>query len=109
MMIIDFLCENWLIILISILVLTYIIYLSVNKRWTKVREFAYRVMLLAERTFSDDDGQMKFDFVVRIVYKSMPSWMQLFISQENIKRFIKTWYEIAKDFLDDGEINSSFK
>lgn len=107
-MFIKFLSENWLIILIIFIVLAYIIYLSVNKRWGKVREFAYRVMLLAERTFSNDDGQLKFEFVVRIVYKSMPLWLQLFVSKENIKKFIESWYEIAKDFLDDGELNTSF-
>ncbi len=106
-MFIEFLSENWIILLLVIIILAYIVYLSVNKRWGKVREFAYRVMLLAERTFSESDGQIKFDFVVRIVYKSMPSWLQLFVSQENIKKFIQAWYEIAKDFLDDGVINSS--
>lgn len=108
-MIIEFLARNWFGVLIIVAALAYLIYLSISKQWEKVREFAYRVMLLAERTFSDSDGQIKFDFVVRIVYKNLPLWLKLFVKEENIKRCIQDWYEVAKDFLDDGMINSSIK
>lgn len=108
-MIVEFLMQNWLSVLIFIFILSYIAYLSVTRQWGRVREFAYQVMLLAERTFSDNDGQIKFDFVVRIVYKNMPAWLRLFLKEENMKKRIQGWYEIAKDFLDDGMVNHSVK
>lgn len=108
-MILDFLAQNWLGILIITAIITYIIYLSITKQWVKVREFAYQVMLLAERTFSENDGEIKFDFVVRIVYKNLPPWLKLFVKEEHIKRLIQAWYNIAKDFLDDGMVNDSPK
>ncbi|MGI6085870.1 MAG: hypothetical protein ACOYIF_10605 [Acetivibrionales bacterium] len=108
-MIFEFLSQNWLIILVFAGVAAYIVYLTITRQWTKVRELAYQAMLLAERTFSDGDGKVKFDFVVRIVYKYLPSWIKLFFTEEHLRRIIQEWYNIAKDFLDDGIINDSPK
>lgn len=106
-MFLEFLSQNWLVLLALAGVAAYIIYLSITKQWTKVREFAYQTMLLAERTFSDVDGKIKFDFVVRIVYKYLPSWFRVFFTEEDLRRLIQEWYNLAKDFLDDGQINQS--
>ena len=103
----EFIIQNWLGILIGLAVLSYLLYLSITKQWTKVREFAYEMMLLAERTFSDKDGKLKFNFVVTFVYQSLPPLMRAFIKEENIRRLIQALYDQAKDFLDDGRINNS--
>lgn len=108
-MIFEFLSQNWLIIIVFAGVAAYIVCLTITRQWTKVRELAYQAMLLAERTFSDGDGKVKFDFVVRIVYKYLPSWIKLFFIEEHLRRIIQEWYNIAKDFLDDGIINDSPK
>ncbi len=106
-MFLDFLSQNWLVLVALAGIAVYIIYLTITKQWTKVREFAYQVMLLAERTFSEQDGKIKFDFVVRIVYKYLPSWFKIFFTEDHLRKLIQEWYDIAKDFLDDGQINSS--
>ncbi|NLP00238.1 MAG: hypothetical protein GX386_08105 [Clostridiaceae bacterium] len=106
-MFLDFISENWLVLLALAGVAAYIIYLTITRQWVKVREFAYQTMLLAERTFSDQDGTLKFDFVVRIVYKYLPSWFKMFFTEEHLRRLVQEWYDLAKDFLDDGKINSS--
>lgn len=108
-MLFEILSQNWLIILILVGVAAYIVYLTITKQWAKVREFTYQVMLLAERTFSDGDGKIKFDFVVRIVYKYLPSWFKLFFTEEHLRKLIQEWYDLAKDFLDDGMVNASQK
>lgn len=105
----EFLYQYWLPVLAAVAVLAYIIYLSITKQWTKVREFAYKVMLLAERTFADNEGRIKFDFVVRIVYKYIPVWLRIFIKEEHLQALIQVWYETAKDYLDDGQMNESVK
>lgn len=106
-MFLDFLAENWSAIIIIAAIAAYLIYLTVTKQWTKIREFAYQAMLLAERTFGDENGKIKFDFVVRIVHKNLPIWIRPFINEEDIKRLIQSWYDKAKDFLDDGQLNDS--
>ena len=103
----DFLAQNWLPILFAVVIISYLTYLTITNQWTKVREFAYQLMLLAERIFGDEDGKIKFDFVVRIVYKNLPIWLKPFVKEETIKKLIQTWYNDAKDFLDDGQFNDS--
>ena len=103
----DFIFQNWFGLLILIGVIAYIAYLAITKQWAKVREFAYQMMLLAERTFSDSDGGLKFDFVAGIVYRFLPPWLKLFVKEEHVKRFVQKWYITAKDYLDDGIINDS--
>lgn len=106
-MLLDFLAENWAFIAAVAFVAAWLIYLTITKQWTKIREFAYQVMLLAERIFGDENGKIKFEFVVRIVYKNLPVWLKPFIREEDIRRLIQSWYDKAKDFLDDGKINKS--
>ncbi len=106
-MFLEFLSQNWLVLLAFAGIAAFIIYLSITKQWIKIREFAYQTMLLAERTFADQDGRIKFNFVVRIVYKYLPSWFRAFFTEEHLRRLIQEWYDLAKDFLDDGQINDS--
>lgn len=108
-MLLEFITQNWLGLLLVIGFLVYFVYISITKQWTKVRELAYQMMLLAERTFSNEDGKIKFDFVVRVVYKNLPPWLKLFVKEEDLRNLIQAWYEIAKDFLDDGQVNESVK
>jgi uncharacterized protein (DUF58 family) len=108
-MFLEYISQNWFGYLLLLVVLAYIIYLSITRQWTKIREFAYKTMLCAERTFSNEEGEMKFDFVVGLVYRNLPVWMKLFIRQENIRKFVQMLYDYAKDFLDDGIINKSIK
>ncbi len=108
-MILEFIAQNWLGLLIAAGALVYIVYLGITKRWTKIREFAYQMMLLAERNLANEDGQMKFDFVVGVVYKYIPVWLRFFVKETDIRSLIQKWYELAKDFMDDGEINDSLK
>lgn len=103
----DFVAQNWLGILIVLAAVVYILFLSVTKQWTKVREFAYQLMLLAEKNFQDGEGELKFNFVVTMVYRYIPVWLKIFVKEEDIKKLIEKWYQLAKDYLDDGEINNS--
>jgi len=108
-MFLEFISQNWLLLLALIGGAAVIIYLAITRQWLKVREFAYQAMLLAERVFGDQDGKIKFDFVVRIVYKYLPPWLKTFVTEDKLNQLIQQWYDLAKDFLDDGQINSSVK
>ncbi len=106
-MILDFLLKNWISVLVIVGLLVYIGYLALCRKWNKIRELAYKLMLLAERSFKDTEGRVKFDFVVRVVYKNIPGWMKIFVKEEDILQLTQKWYNYAKDFLDDGQINNS--
>lgn len=103
----EFLKMNWLTILIVLLAVGYIVYLFVTKQWAKIRELAYKSMLKLERTYIDSQGPQKFDTALNTVWLKLPFWIRLFISKEDITVRLQSWYDKAKDFLDDGQINDS--
>lgn len=104
---IDFLLRNWISVIVILGLLIYTVYLALCNRWDRIRELAYELMLLAERNFRDSEGNLKFDFVVKLVYQAIPGWMKIFVKESDIHQLIQKWYLHAKDFLDDGKINDS--
>lgn len=105
----DFITANWLTILIVLVALAYIIYLVIKGKWNELRELAYALMLRVEKAYEENQGQEKFDKVFDLVYKSIPKWLQIFIDPDEIKAKLQAWYDVAMDFLDDGEINNQKK
>jgi hypothetical protein len=103
-----FFIENWFVIVVLLVFLAFDIYLAVTRQWTKLREQAYALMLQAERTFSSGEGKKKFEAVFEILYYDLiPAWMRLFISPDRIKEKLQEWYDLAKDYLDNGKIDNS--
>jgi len=104
----EFIAENWFILLLGVLFLGEIIFLAVTKQWTNLRSIAYALMLQAERVFSAGEGKKKFEIVFDRLYNYLlPVWFRIFISPDEMRRILQGWYELAKDYLDDGEINNS--
>lgn len=102
----EFLSANWLVLLLIVLFIGYYIYLIVTKQWTKLREQAYALMLSAERVFADGEGRKKFDAVFeQLYYDLIPPWLRMFVTQEGIREKLQEWYDLAKDYLDDGAVD----
>jgi uncharacterized protein (DUF58 family) len=103
----EFLAGNWFVLILGLLFLAGIIYLAVTKQWTKLRGIAYALMLQAERVFADGEGKMKFDAVFdKLYYDLIPTWLRLFVTPDELRRKLQEWYDLAKDYLDDGVINN---
>lgn len=103
----EFLAGNWFALLLGALFLAGIIYLAITKQWEKLRGIAYALMLQAERVFSDGEGRKKFEAVFqRLYYNLIPPWLRLFVTPEGIREKLQKWYDLAKDYLDDGVIGN---
>jgi len=103
----EFLIANWFVLLLAVVLLGFEIYLIVTKQWTKLREQAYALMLTAERVFSSEEGKKKFEAVFEALYFNLiPLWLRLFVTPESIREKLQEWYNLAKNYLDDGIINS---
>lgn len=101
-----FFMENWFALLLGVLFLGSIIYLVITKQWAKLRGIAYALMLQAERVFSDGEGKLRFEAVFDQLYNHlMPLWFRLFVPPNELRRMLQEWYDLAKDYLDDGVIN----
>lgn len=106
----EFLIQNWFVNLLAIAFLGYAIYLAATKQWTKIHQLAYALMLSAERLYADNEGKKKFESVFeKLYYDLIPPWLRLFISPESIREKIQEWYDIAKDYLSDGQVNGPVK
>jgi hypothetical protein len=106
----DFLVSYWFVILISIIFVGYIIFLIVNRKWTKIRKIAYKLIKQAEETIvGTKKGQERFEQVLTQVYSLLPGWLRLFISCSLMEQKLQEWFDLIKDSLDDGKINNSIK
>lgn len=104
----EFLAGNWFVLLLGVLLLGFIVYLVITRQWEKLRGIAYALMLQAERIFSDGEGKKKFEAVFeKLYYDLIPAWLRLFVAPEGIREKLQEWYDIAKDYLDDGKIDKS--
>lgn len=98
--------QEWITLIIVLVIVGYALYLTLMKKWVDLREFAYVMMLSAERIFNDYQGKEKFEFVFRQVYDLIPVWLQKLIPPESLREKLQEWYDLAKDYLDDGLINN---
>ena len=101
--------SNWSTILIVALFFVYVVYLLGTRQWTRLREIAYKIMLKAEKIFKTGQGRKKFDYVFEQVYDLVPAWLRLFVPEDTLRRKLQEWYNHAKDYVDDGKLDGSYK
>ena len=105
---VSFLENYWLAIVVAVLLLTYIVYLVINKKWKRLRMIANRLMLQAEQTIiGTKKGKERFEQVLTQVYLLIPVWIRIFVSRNQFEKILQKWFELIKDSLDDGKINNS--
>lgn len=102
----EFLVTNGFIILIVIGIVGYIGYLLLNRRWTRLREIAYKLIKQAEKTITGTKkGQERFELVLNQLYNMIPAWLRFFIPRSLMEEKLQEWFNLIKDTLDYGKIN----
>lgn len=84
--------------------------LSMGKEWFKAK--AYSLMLLAKKQAKDgvlNSGREQEDWVVHELYIILRKLKVPFITEEVLRPLVHKLYNVAKDYLDDGQLNSSIK
>ena len=75
----------------------------------KLRNRANALFLQAEKHVTED----KFEYVSTNLYENAPTIFRLIFSEEDFKEVVQMLYDntrnLAKDLLDDGELNKSNK
>lgn len=95
-------------VLVIIAIFAYIAFLALTKRWTKLREMAYAMMLQAERVYLDEQGKEKFEAVFSRMYEDyLPNWIKAFVPETILREYLQDWYNKAKDYLDNGALDNS--
>jgi hypothetical protein len=107
----EFLQQYGLIILAFVGVVGYFFYLYKAKgqevAFLELKQDILKLILLAEKKYGDDEGNLKFQWVADRVYNVLPAPFKFFFNSKDLEDLIQSVYNNAKDLLDDGEINNS--
>ncbi len=103
----NYIIENWASIVVMVLLIGYVIYLVITKQWEQLRSLGFRLMLEAERVFGYGAGKQKFEYVFKQLYAIIPRWLRLFITEQYFREALQKWYNMIKDYFDNGKLDSS--
>lgn len=103
----DFIAQNYASIVIILAFIVVVAVLIIQKKWGALRELAYKIMLAAEMAFSSGEGKKKFETVFMTVYNLIPAWFKIFVPEDLLRRKLQEWFDLAKDWADDGSVNGS--
>lgn len=79
-----------------------------NRTLEEIRANVYQLFLKAEHRYTETSaGKQKMKWVISEARKLLPTWLQLFITDELLYSVIETWFRAVKDLLDDGKYNKS--
>lgn len=75
----------------------------------KIRYKVYQAFLFVEHEFQYGDNEQKFEYVIQLARSSLPKPFDFFITENLLRNIIQLWFDLIKDFLDDGKINNSIE
>lgn len=101
-----------ILVLVAVVLLVVTIVMAVQylklKALDGIREDVYQLILKAEHVYNDSEqGKQKFKYVVQQARGLLPTWLQVFASQEFLEKLIEKWFQGVKDLLDDGKVNGT--
>ena len=73
----------------------------------EIREYAYGLMLIAEKGFESEQGKAKMEWVIDQLYMNIPRVYKYFMERDDIEALLQVFYDELKDFMDDGQLNNS--
>lgn len=108
----EFLVQNPVMaIIFMVIVVAVAIFLFVKLMQTvgmeKVRGYVYKLFIEAEHEFEHGDNEEKFEYVILFAKGVIPSPFNMFITEKFLRKTVQLWFDLCKDFLDDGKLNGS--
>ena len=73
----------------------------------KIQKKVYDGFVQAEKMFEHGDNKAKFDYVVDVAKRYIPAPFNCFITESLLRKVVQKWFDLCKDFIDDGNINNS--
>lgn len=104
---VEFFFQNKIILILVLLVLIFILF-----EWQRSKTILYALMLQAKRYAKDailKSGREQEDWVVKRAMIFLPVSIRIFLSEEVLRVIIHDLFTALKDYIDDGEFNSSIR
>lgn len=97
------------VIAVLVIMLAVHIYLYIrNNTLEDIRADVYQLFLEAEHKYMrTGSGKTKMAYVISHARQLLPSWAQLFITDDMLMKVVQLWFDAVKDLLDDGKYNGS--
>ena len=111
-MIYQFFVENPIVAIAFVaLVILVAVFLFVRKMQElgleKIRAIVYKGFVYAENNFLHGANKQKFQYVVQLARSNLPNTFKIFITDKILEDVVQMWFDLIKDILDDGRINST--
>ena len=75
----------------------------------KVRKKVYDAFCEAENRFMQGQNEEKFEHVVSVIKPIIPAPFNFFITEKFLRKVVQLWFNLVKDLLDNGRVDSSVK
>lgn len=73
----------------------------------RIRLYVYDRFIEAEHSFAYGDNEQKYEYVVQLARSAIPSPFNIFITEAALRKTVQIWFDLCKDWLDDGVLNGS--
>ena len=93
---IDFLKENWILILAIIVIIGLLIFFALKGKKEIVYKILYALVTEAERIYGEKTGSVKFAYVVEKAYSYLPPILKIFITYDALRDMIEKALDQAK-------------
>ena len=79
-----------------------------NRTLEEIRADVYQLFLRADYIYIESkSGKQKMKYVVQRARSMLPSWLQMFITDDLLYEVLEIWFRAVKDLLDDGKYNKT--
>ena len=97
MNVINFIAQNWDLILLIVAAVTVIIFAIFKGNKSVVMRILYSLVTEAEQIYGAGTGSLKLAAVIDALYPNLPAVIKLFITDETLVKWVETALETAKD------------
>lgn len=88
------------IIIVSILVIAFVIWLAWQIKKKGLKEFATEMIIKAEDMYQKGQNSEKLNYVIDKVIAMLPTPLQFFITRDAVKKFVQNIFDTVKKALD---------
>lgn len=88
------------ILVVTILVIAFIIWLVWQIKKKGLKQFATEMIVKAEDMFHKGENSQKLNYVIDKIIDALPKILQIFITRENVEKFVQSVFDVVKKALD---------
>lgn len=102
---IDWLTQNWLSVLILVVIAIVLLLLIKFKRFDTIKKIVLSLVCAAEKQYGSGTGPIKYAYVVEHLYARLPFIIRILYTKKEIDNMIEMAVQKLKDILSDDDVS----